>query len=130
MRRSAAPCASPRSRPGIAGRLGSLGAACALLAYPQLREAPPGERAQVLAAARQAELSVAEWIGMVGGTGAVAGLLRYGSGELAAYPLPLLYFVQFAVAAPLLGLVVGPFLLCRTRRGIARALALRGKDES
>lgn len=108
-----------------AGGVGILAGRC----YPRLRALPPEQRAAALAEAQAGEFDVVEWIGMVGGTAAVTGLLRLGGEQLAAHPLPLVYFVQFVLALPALALAVGPFFVRRTRRGIERILARRDAGE-
>lgn len=94
--------------------------------YPRLRELPHEKWQAALDKARGTEFATSEWIGIVGGTCFTVWLLDM---ETAAWvvPSPLLALaLQFFFALPLLALVVGPFLLRRTRRGLDRELARRG----
>ena len=91
--------------------------------YPRLRETPADTWPRLLEKARDTEFVTGEWIGIVGGTCFVVWLLGM---ESAAQPLPsrlFAFLLQFAVALPLLALVVGPFMLRRTRRGLDREIA-------
>ena len=87
-----------------------------LLLYPRLREMPVGARDDALRAARQTELDMLERIGILGGLiGATAILQTVGADWNS---LLVRYIIQFALALPLLGFLIGPFLLRRTRRGL------------
>ncbi len=91
--------------------------------YPRLRALPPGERPLVLEKARDTEFTTGEWVGIAGGLCFVAWLLDADFTAWAAHSRLLALLLQFLLALPLLALVVGPFFLNRTRRGIERELA-------
>jgi len=89
---------------------------CRLLAYPQLREMPHAEWAAALRRARAVELDLIERLGIVAGIGFTTYALQsVGADADGMFSRTLL---QFACAVPLLGLLVGPLLLRRTRRGL------------
>lgn len=89
-----------------------------LWAYPALRRLPPAEWDEALKQARETNFDTIEWTGLLAGIAFVTYLLRFDADQAAALSLPVRYFIQFLVAVPLLGLVVGPFYLRRTRRGL------------
>lgn len=93
--------------------------------YPRLRELPPAERKPVLDKARNIDFDVAEWVGIVGGCAFVAWLLRFDYAALPSQMLMVIPVLQFVLALPLLGIVVGPFYVRRTRRGLDRELDQR-----
>lgn len=102
-----------------------------LWAYPALRPLPPAEWDEALKQARETNFDMIEWIGVLGGIAFVTYLLRFGADQAAALSLPVRYFIQFLAAVPLLVLVVGPFYLRRTRRGLAREIERRhGRSQS
>lgn len=94
--------------------------------YPDLTRLPARERAQALDEARESPLDLIELFGIAAGLIGATALTRYGvdglsiSGRIAAAA------ANFFVAAPLLALLVGPFLVRRTRRGLRAALRRRG----
>ena len=89
-----------------------------LWAYPALRRLPLAEWNAALKKARQTNFDRTECIGILAGITFVAYLLRPDAEQAATLSLPVRYFIQFLAAAPLLVLVVGPFYLRRTRRGL------------
>ena len=99
-----------------------------LLAYPQLRELPPDQWDGVLNRARNTEFDAIEWAGIVAGVAFAAFALRSGAGEPES--LFTLYLGQFVLALPLLSVLVGPFFLRRTRRGLDLELAQRNGGNS
>ena len=98
------------------------------IALPRLAELPPGEREKAAEQARQAEFDATERIGIVAGVVLTAYLLRFDPAQVQAMSLPLRYLVQFIAALPLLALLVGPFMLRRTRRGLDQVIAARRRD--
>lgn len=96
-----------------------------LFAYPALRQLPPVEWDTALAQARETSFDTMEWIGIVAGVVFATYLLRFDANQAAALTLPARYFIQFLAAVPLLTLVVGPFYLRRTRRGLDQEIERR-----
>lgn len=87
-----------------------------LLMYPRLRELPPAVHEDVLRIARSTGLDLLERMGILGGLVAITALLQAVGAE---WHSPIArYCAQFALALPLIGCAVGPFLLRRTRRGL------------
>jgi len=97
---------------------------------PRLGAFPPDERDEMLARAGETRFDLIEWIGVLGGVMVVTWLLRFEAVPAAAAPLPILYFVQFVTAAPLLVLVVGPFYLRCTLRGLDLEIERRRQARS
>jgi hypothetical protein len=87
-----------------------------LLAYPRLREIPRTDWPAALRRARAIDLDLTERLGIVAGIG----FTTYALGSVGADAESVLAhtLLQFACAVPLLGLLVGPLLLRRTRRGL------------
>jgi hypothetical protein len=86
------------------------------LLYPGLDRVPPNHRARVLHAARATELDTTERIGIAGAVGVTAYLLQSTTG--AAHGLFAVSLTQFVLAWPLLAILVTPWLVRRTRRGL------------
>ena len=109
------------------GRLARAGARIGrflrLLAYPQLRDLPPAQWEHALGRARGTPLDGIELAGIVAGVAFAAFALRPGIGT--SLSLLMLYVEQFVLALPLLAILVGPFFLRRTRRGLDLQLAQR-----
>jgi hypothetical protein len=99
-----------------------------LIAYPQLRHVPPEQWESMLRRARETEFDTVEWAGTVAGVAFAAFALRAGGGEPDFLFTHLLG--QFVLALPLLTILVGPFLLRRTRRGLDLELAQRNGGHS
>jgi hypothetical protein len=99
-----------------------------LLAYPQLRELPPDQWESVLTRARDTAFDAIEWAGILAGIAFAAFALRSGAGEPG--PLFTLYLEQFVLALPLLIVLVGPFYLRRTRRGLDLEIEQRNGGNS
>ena len=93
--------------------------------YPRLKELPPALWGATLEKARAGDFETMEWVGIVGGVALVAWMLGIEIPALAAQPVAVLYLARFGLALPLLAIIVGPFYLRRTRRGLDRELALR-----
>lgn len=88
------------------------------LIYPTLDRVPPRQRSHVLRAARATELDTSERLGIVGAVGVTAYLLQ--SSSDAAAGLFASTLIQFVLAWPLLAVLVAPWLVRRTRRGLQR----------
>lgn len=95
-----------------------LGTIALLTAYPALRQLPGPEWDGALARAREACFDTMEWMRILAGAGLTTYLLRFDVDQVAAFSLPTRYLVQFVGAVSLLALLVGPFCLRRTRRGL------------
>jgi hypothetical protein len=99
-----------------------------LLAYPRLREVPRAQWESALSRARDTPFDAIEWAGIVAGVAFAAFALRSGLGVPPS--LFMLYGGQFLLALPLLAILVGPFFLRRTRRGLDLELAQRNGGHS
>lgn len=95
------------------------------LAYPALRQIPSANWEEALQRARDADFDSIEWLGVLGGLVAVTYLLRIDPEEAASLSLPMRYIFQFLAALPLLLVIVGPFYVRRTRRGLEQEIARR-----
>jgi hypothetical protein len=93
--------------------------------YPRLRAFPDAERPEVLRKAKGTAFDVVELVGLALSLVLVTALTRYGAGELTAVERLAAVVVNFAVALVLLGMLAGPFLVRRIRRGIDRQLQSR-----
>lgn len=109
---------------------GGIRQAVLLRVLPRLGEFPETERREVLARAGETRFDLIEWIGVLGGVMFVTWLLRFDPAQAASLPLPLLYLAQFIAAAPLLLLVVGPFYLRCTLRGLDLEVERRRRAQS
>ena len=99
-----------------------------LFAYPQLRALPPNQWEVILTRACNTPFDLIEWVGILAGVVFAAFVLRAGTGEPEAlFPF---YLGQFVLALPLLIILVGPFYLRRTRRGLDLELAQRNGGHS
>jgi hypothetical protein len=98
-----------------------------LLAYPRLRELPDDRWNEVLEQARNTAFDAIEWAGIAAGLAFTAYALRPMGGELDS--IIGRYLGQFLLALPLLAVMVGPFLLRRTRRGLDIEIAQRNGGE-
>lgn len=107
----------------IGGR--KLRAITLLLAYPALRQLPKMEWDDALAQAREINFDIMEWMGFAAGVACATYLLRFEADQTAALTLPARYLIQFLAAVPLLALLVGPFYLRRTRRGLDQEIERR-----
>ena len=94
-------------------------------ALPRIAELQPGEWDEALKRARDTNFDTTERIGMLAGIVVVTYLLGFDANQAAAPSLPVGYFIQFLAAVPLLVLIVGPFYLRRTRRGLDQEIERR-----
>jgi hypothetical protein len=84
--------------------------------YPALDRVPANQRNRVLRAARATELDTSERVGVVSAVGVTAYLLQ--STSDASEGLLAVSLGQFLLAWPLLAVLVAPWLVRRTRRGL------------
>lgn len=88
--------------------------------YPELQRLEPLERAAAKAHAAEEPFDVVEWLGIAFGIVAVTAMTRYRLPGTEILDRLAMMLVNFAIAIPLLGILIGPFLVRRTRRGLAR----------
>jgi hypothetical protein len=98
------------------------------LLYPQLRLLPAEQWAGALERARSSALSPLEHAGVLAAV-AIAAWVLQPLGDPAAGPL-VRYLEQFMAALPLLALLVSPWLVRRTRRGLAHEASRSDGGES
>jgi hypothetical protein len=99
-----------------------------LIAYPRLRELPPGHWNAVLDRARSTAFDAIEWAGLAAGLAFTSLALQPIGGNVDS--MFGRYVGQFLLALPLLAVLAGPILLRRTRRGLDMVLAQRNGGES
>lgn len=92
------------------------------LLYPELSSIAPHHRGAALRHAREEPFDLVEWGGILFGIVVATAATRYGSAGLGVVERLSMLTLNFAVAVPLLILLVGPFLVRRTRRGLTRQL--------
>lgn len=97
-------------------------------ALPRLTELPEAKWDEAIQKAHAIEFDRIERIALIVGVVAVTYLLRIESGSVSTISLPVIYLVQFVEAALLLILLVGPFYLRRTRRGLDLFIADYDKE--
>ena len=119
----------PRSR-GSPFFAGGIRQALLLRMLPRLGAFAPAERDEMLARAGQTPFDLIEWIGVLGGVMFATWLLRFDPAHVAAAPLPFLYVAQFVAAAPLLVLLIGPFYVRCTLRGLDMEIERRRRAQS
>ena len=95
--------------------------------YPQLKAFPEPDRWGALRNARETPFDVVELVGMAFGLVVSVLLTRYGIEEWDVFARAALALANFLVALPLLALLVGPFLVRRTRRGLDLEIARRSR---
>ncbi len=89
-----------------------------LLALPRLAEIPQHEWDEVTERSRQIHFDGAERIAIVVSVGFVSALLSFAPEQLVSLGAFTRFFIQFALAAPLLFALLAPFYLRRMRRGL------------
>jgi len=98
-----------------------------LAAYPRLREWPRDEWPAALGRARATAFDMLERLAIVAAIGFTTYALQSVGAD--AHGTIARTFLQFIYAAPMLGLLVGPLLLRRTRRGLdLEAIARNGGE--
>lgn len=94
--------------------------------YPELRLFAADERVCVLHEAKNTSFDALELFGMAAGLVIVTALTRYASTDFFdADQRFVSALLNFIVALPLLALVLGPFLIRRSRRGLRAEFAKR-----
>ena len=86
--------------------------------YPALKRVPLARRAEVLRAARAAEVDAAERLGVIGSVAVAAYLLQSSPGVSTGWLAGTL--MQFVLAWPVLAVLIAPWLIRRTRRAVQR----------
>lgn len=97
--------------------------------FPELRELPADVRLRRLDQARQTPLDALELFGMAAGLVVVTALTRYAGDSLDAASRMAAALANFAVALPLLVLILGPFHVRRLRRGLRDKREERDKSQ-
>ncbi len=97
-------------------------------ALPRLTELPESTWDEAIQKAQAIDFDVVERMALIFGVVGVTYLLRVDAGAAPTVSLPFIYLVQFVEAAFLLILLVGPFYLRRTRRGLDIFIAERGRE--
>ena len=92
------------------------------LFFPELRPFDRSARDRLLREARETPFDWIEWAGILAALGFVAVLTRYNAGDFGVLGRVAVAAVNFLVAAVLLGVLVGPVLIRRTRRGLRSRL--------
>jgi hypothetical protein len=92
------------------------------LLYPELRPYGRGDRDRLLKRASNTPLDLIEWTGILSALVFVVALTRYSVADSGLENRIAVTLVNFLVAALLLGVTVGPFLVRRTRRGLRSQL--------
>ena len=95
------------------------------LLYPELRPYERADRVRLLKKASEMQLDMLEWIGILVGLAVVAGITRYSAAGLGFAERVATAAANLLIALPLLVLIVGPFLVRRTRRGLRSQLRRR-----
>src|SRR5690348_7009432 len=93
--------------------------------YPQLRVLPPDERADALHKAQAGAFDIVELVGIATGLIVATAATRAGFETLDSFERVVAILLGFVIALPLLCLLVGPFLVRRTRRNLDHLLAQR-----
>lgn len=97
----------------------------AIFLYPQLQSFPEAERPQALRRARSTTFDVLELLGIALGLVLTTAITRYSAAELNPVERIAAILLNFALAVPLLLVLVGPFFIRRARRGLDSELANR-----
>lgn len=100
------------------------------LVMPELKTIAPHQRDRALEAAREEPLDLIETIGVLAGLVIALLLTRYSLTDAQLTDRLVAALANFVVAVPLIGVLAGPFLIRRTRRGLARFLANSGDKRS
>lgn len=98
-----------------------------ILALPRLSELPQSGWDEAIERARQVHFDGVERIAMVVSVAFVAFLLSFSSEQMASLAFFTRYLIQFALALPLLFLLLAPFYLRRLRRGLDAVILNRNK---
>jgi len=93
--------------------------------YPQLRAFPRPEREKALRKARDGSFDVVELVGIAIGLIVATALTRYTAAGWTHFERLIAIVVNFGLAAPLVAIGVGPFLVRHVRRGLERQIEER-----
>jgi hypothetical protein len=88
------------------------------LLCPELAAIPEDRRDAAFARARQAPLDFVEWVGVLAGVAATVALTRYSADNPSPLGRVAAALANFSQAVILLAVLVGPFLIRRTRRAL------------
>ena len=92
------------------------------LLYPDLRKFDAQDRSRALAKAKDARLDAIELVGVAVGLLMTVLITRYSAVDLSLSGRFAMTLANFIIAIPLLGVLVGPFLVRRTRRSLKAQL--------
>ena len=88
--------------------------------YPELKAIAPHHRDRALKQAKEEPFDFLEWAGILVGIVIAVGVTRYSAAGLGIVERLAAALANFAIAVPLIIVLVGPFLVRRTRRGLQR----------
>lgn len=92
------------------------------LLYPQLKPYRRNERDRLLRKAAETSLDFFEWTGILAAIIFVVAITRYSAVDFGLLDRVVVALVNFGVSLLLLGIMAGPFLIRRTRRGLRSQL--------
>lgn len=98
-----------------------------ILALPRLSELPQAGWDEAIERARQIHFDGMERVAIAVSVAFVASLLSFSSEQMASLAFFTRYLIQFALALPLLFLLLAPFYLRRLRRGLDAVILNRNK---
>jgi hypothetical protein len=96
--------------------------------YPELRKFDAQDQAGALAKAKAARLDAIELVGVAVGLLVTVLITRYSSDGLSVSGRFAAILANFVIAVPFLGILVGPFLVRRTRRSLRAQCALQTSE--
>lgn len=92
------------------------------LLYPELKSIAPHHQNHALKQAKEEPFELLEWAGIIFGLVIAVSLTRYAAAGMGAVERIAAALANFVVAVPIIVILVGPFLVRRTRRGLQRYL--------
>ena len=92
------------------------------LLYPELKAIAPHHQNHALKQAKEEPFDPLEWAGILVGIVIAVGVTRYSAAGFGLVERFAAALANFAFAVPLITILVGPFLVRRTRRGLKRYL--------
>jgi hypothetical protein len=99
-----------------------------VILYPELQAFEPRERGAARAEAAKEPFDLIEWGGILLGILAATALTRYAGNGLVVLERVSMTVLNFGVAFLILAVMVGPLVVRRTRRGLAKTLQQRGSS--
>lgn len=93
-----------------------------MLLYPELKSIAPHHQKHALKQAKEEPFELLEWAGTLVGIVIAVGVTRYSAAGFGVHERLVAALANFAIAVPLITILVGPFLVRRTRRGLQRYL--------